>query len=203
MDCLEFRKNLAHLVGRQLPESLEREARLHRERCSCCERRARAEERFQSMLTQRLAPRAAPEGLRERVCASLAREELAGGSHGMRLRLFRPAMAILFLLMAVAALGFFRIFPAHGAEPSPLHVGGRLICMTCERAGIDLPAQRRCSSSGHLTGLKTWDGRILSLEGAPAAELRRNSSVRGREVEMDGMLDPSTGAIDIRSYTLR
>jgi anti-sigma factor (TIGR02949 family) len=75
MDCMEFRKSLVLLVGRQLSRREEREIRLHREVCPCCDRRARLEERFQAILRQHLGSVAAPAGLRERIRARLAEKE--------------------------------------------------------------------------------------------------------------------------------
>jgi hypothetical protein len=74
MDCIEFRKILLLHVDRRLSLVEEREFNLHREACPCCDRRASYEERFQTVLRERLTPAPAPAGLRKRVLARLARE---------------------------------------------------------------------------------------------------------------------------------
>ena len=116
-----------------------------------------------------------------------------------------PAAALLLasLLLAVSG-GVLASRPSPGSPSGggAVRLTGRLVCLGCEREGVPPAAQRRCASAGHVTGLQTRDGRLLRLTGDRTAPLQEDPGLRGREVELVGILDPAAGTLEVRGHLI-
>ncbi len=205
MDCLEIRKRLLPYVDRELSAEQEREFHLHLEACPCCRRRAGYEERVRAILRDRLAPPPPPPGLRDRICARLAGEGAARSVLPPGRLLQRPAAAAAFLLVSLllAVSGGILASRISAGGPSrgvAVRLTGRLVCLGCEREGIPEAGQRLCAGAGHVTGLKTLDGTLLRLTGDGRVPLQGDPGLRGREVELEGILFAAAGTLEVRAH---
>jgi len=190
LECLELRKNLLLYVDNELSGEAAQAFRQHLECCPACRSRADSEERFRALLRERLSLHSAPPGLREKIRARLA-EESAGSRRGIGTALlFRPAvaagLAVLLTLMLLAPFLTQRKRPGGGIHA---HFSGRLVCVQCEKMGVPLALQKRCTCFRHATGLRLGNGRIINLaDTESAAALLTDPSLRGHQVAVDGIL---------------
>lgn len=206
MDCLEIRKSLLSYVDRELSGEQEREIRIHLEACPCCRRRAGYEERVRAILRDRLAPPPPPPGLRDRICARLRGVNPAGPPVSPAGSFLRPvpaaALLLVSLFLAITGGVLASRLPQGGLSRGvAVRLTGRLVCLGCEREGVPPALQRRCAEAGHVTGLKTMDGRLLRLTGDGRTPFQRDPDLRGKEVDLEGILDSAAGTLEVRNLS--
>ncbi|SEN38808.1 anti-sigma factor family protein [Lihuaxuella thermophila] len=76
--CRDTQKNLTAYINGELERPLEEWISRHLQECPRCQASVQTEKRLNRQLESALAPEPAPEGLRERIMASIAQEARAG-----------------------------------------------------------------------------------------------------------------------------
>jgi anti-sigma factor (TIGR02949 family) len=196
MNCEDLRKCLPLYVDNELSAEETRDLRHHLDACPECCRVADSEERFQTLLREHLAEVPAPPGLRERICLCLADEASAREIRPRRASRLPAWGAVAALLLLAGGFVAGRLL-APGGHPDHIVLRGHLVCLACDRAGVPLEVQRRCRETGHSTGLRTEEGRLVAF--APSqvvSALVSDPALRGGRVEAEGAFYPRIATLD-------
>jgi hypothetical protein len=204
MDCARFRRSIHDYQADEISE-LEREAfEGHRDACPDCARALEVEEGFLRGLRARLPRAEAPPGLEQRVRAALREEapDPAATAWYRRPWLAAAAAAVLLALLIVPGLGRppgGRWSPASGVvQVSGVEV--MVVDLDCDRAGMSIEYQRRCTAPYHVNALKTSDGKYwyISPDHEEYGRLIGDPRMRGRRLVVDGDYYPGINTLRIK-----
>jgi hypothetical protein len=200
--CGEFRDQLFHFQADELPEEVRTRLQEHLNRCGDCASRLELENRLLASLKSALPREKASAGLDARIRQALAGSG-AGDSGGQVVGMPRPwwkhpavaALAAVFLLAALIT----PVLVTRNLVPEPAVFTGTIVDFDCDRAGMPLELQRRCTARSHLNALKLDDGAYVHFNDHQAdyRNLVSDLEMRGHRVTVHGTLHPEIRTLEI------
>lgn len=209
IDCARFKDLVYRYLDDELAETERVGFERHGEECGSCGRSLDAERLWDTTLRSQFERHCAPPGLRERIHAGLS---TAGGrsavsSPWMRLRPALSAAAAVLIVVALAATPL-KVLNSRGAEGpgsviAAMTVEGQVVDLHCDKVGLSIEQQRRCTKADHLNAVKAADGHYYAmLDRGAAHDLLFGASIRGARISIVGHYDRGLDVFEVDSYEL-
>lgn len=200
--CNVFRDHLFLFQVDELDERDRTVLQEHLNRCDDCAARLRLENRLLASVKDALPRAAAPAGLEDRIRRSLA--EVRSRQEGGRTAPVpgswwkNPLVAALAAVFLLAAL-ITPVLMTRSLVPEPAVFTGTIVDFDCDRAGLPLEMQRRCTVRSHLNALKLDDGEYVHFNDHQAdyRNLVSDMDLRGHRVTVHGTLHPEIRTLEI------